>query len=184
MFQVLINNAKSAVTSIIAKYLVRASVAIPFVVALGFATAAITAMLVERFGALAGYGMVAGGFALIGLVAALAIAVREHEEAIAEKRAEEDDTAKAITEVTTQAAAQVPVAALGALFSSPAGATAAVGGARMLARNIPLVVLLVLIAMLFSPTEPAASHDESEAEVAKPNGAHPPVDADSHREAA
>jgi hypothetical protein len=69
MFQVLINNAKSAVTSIIAKYLVRASVAIPFVVALGFATAAITAMLVERFGTLAGYGMVAGGFALIGLVA-------------------------------------------------------------------------------------------------------------------
>jgi hypothetical protein len=41
--------------------------------------------------------------------------------------------------------------------------TATVGGAECWRRNIPLVVLLVLIAMLFSPTRPAASHDESEA---------------------
>ena len=90
MFQGLINDAKSAAGSLIAKYLARASVAVPFVIALGFATAAITFMLVERFGAITASWMVAGGFTLIGLVATLAVTVKEQEEEVAEKQAEED----------------------------------------------------------------------------------------------
>ena len=45
MFQGLINSAKTAVSSLILKYVARASVAIPFVIALGFALAAI----IDRF---------------------------------------------------------------------------------------------------------------------------------------
>lgn len=41
MFQGLINSAKTAVSSLILKYVARASVAVPFVIALGFALAAI-----------------------------------------------------------------------------------------------------------------------------------------------
>ena len=41
MFQGLINNAKSAVSGLVLKYVARASVAVPFVIALGFALAAI-----------------------------------------------------------------------------------------------------------------------------------------------
>ena len=74
MFRGLINDAKSAAGSLVAKYLARASVAVPFIVAFGFATAAITVMLVERYGHVAAYWMVAGGFTLIGLVAALSSA--------------------------------------------------------------------------------------------------------------
>jgi hypothetical protein len=185
MFQGLINDAKSAVTSIIAKYLARASVAVPFIAALAFATAAITLILVERFGPIAGYWMVAGGFALIGLVAALVVSVKEQEEEIAEKRAEENDTAGVGTDAAAQVAVQMPIAVLGALLSNPGGATAAAGGAKMLVRNIPLVVLLVLIGMLFWPAEPAASAGESEAGIGKPNGMHPPAGTDeAHREAA
>jgi uncharacterized membrane protein len=183
MFRGLINDAKSAVASTITKYLARASVAVPFVVAFGFATAALTLMLVERFGAIAGYWMVAGGFAAIGLVAALAVGVKEHEEEIADKRAEQHDTAEVGSEAAAQAAVQLPIAALGALFSSPGGATTAAGGIKLLIRNMPLVVLLVLISMLFWPTESDANQEEDWA-ASKPNGMHPPAGADPQREAA
>jgi hypothetical protein len=63
MFRGLINDAKSTAGALVAKYLARASMAVPFVAALGFVTAAITLMLVERFGHIAAYWMVAGGFA-------------------------------------------------------------------------------------------------------------------------
>jgi hypothetical protein len=60
MFAGLINQAKSAASGLVLKYVARASVAVPFVIALGFALAAITVMLVERFGHVTGYWLVAG----------------------------------------------------------------------------------------------------------------------------
>lgn len=54
MFAGLVNQAKSAVAGLVLKYLARASVAIPFVIAFGFAVAAVAAMLVQRFGHVAG----------------------------------------------------------------------------------------------------------------------------------
>ena len=63
MFQGLINNAKSAVSGLVLKYVARASVAVPFVIALGFALAAITVMLVNRFGQITAYWTIAGGLA-------------------------------------------------------------------------------------------------------------------------
>jgi hypothetical protein len=55
MFQRLLTNAKSAVTSLVLRYLARASVAIPFVIAAGFALAAITVVLVQYFGQVTAY---------------------------------------------------------------------------------------------------------------------------------
>jgi type IV secretory pathway protease TraF len=45
VFQGLINSAKTAVSSLILKYIAHASVAVPFGIALAFALAAIAAML-------------------------------------------------------------------------------------------------------------------------------------------
>jgi hypothetical protein len=56
----------------------------------------------------------------------------------------------------------------------------------MLVRNIPLVVLLVLLGMLFWPTERAADQEEAaeaDFEFGKPNGARPPAASDLHRAA-
>jgi len=178
MFRGLINDAKSAAGSMIAKYLARASVAVPFLVALGFGTAALTVVLVERFGSAYAYLMLAGGFTLIGFVATLVVNVKEQEEEIAEREAEQVDTANVATDAASQAAVQLPIAALGALLTMPDGATAAIGGAKLLARNIPLVVLLVLIGMLFWPVETKAESDDAENMPRKPNGAHPPAAAD------
>jgi hypothetical protein len=186
MFRGLIDDAKAAVGSLVARYLARASVAVPFVAALGFATAAITVMLVERFGHVAAYWIVAGGFAAVGLVAALVVSVKEHEEEVAEKAAEEQDTAEVATSAAAQAAVQLPIALLGAIFSSPAAGPGVVtGGIRLLGRNIPLVILLALLALLFWPTKPTdAEAEESDADLHRPNGVHPPVGADAQSQAA
>ena len=50
MYAGIINQAKSAVSGLVLKYVACASVAAPFVIAAGFGLAAITVMLVERFG--------------------------------------------------------------------------------------------------------------------------------------
>jgi hypothetical protein len=97
VFQGLINSAKSAVSSVILKYVARASVAVPFVIALGFALAAIAAMLVDLFGHIAGYWLVAGGLAAIGVIAAISVSAREHEEEVSDQQAETTDTSKVAT---------------------------------------------------------------------------------------
>ena len=117
MFRGLINDAKSAASSLVLKYVARASVAIPFVIALGFALAALTAWLVTQYGYVTGYLLMAGGLAAVGVIAALVVSFKEHEEEVADEAAEEADTSKVATEV----AAQAPLALLGALFTVPGG---------------------------------------------------------------
>lgn len=187
MFRGLINDAKAAAGSLVGKYLVRASVAVPFLIAIGFAIAAITLILIDRFGSINAYLMVAGGFTLIGLIASLVVGVKEQEEEVAETQAEASDTASVASDAAAQAAVQAPLALLGALFATPAGPSVLAGGAKMLGRNIPLVMLLVLLGMLFWPTEPtpdAAESDGLDEFRGKPNGAHPPSANGLHREAA
>jgi uncharacterized membrane protein YhaH (DUF805 family) len=168
MFQGLINSAKSAVSGLVLKYVARASVAMPFVIALGFALAAITVMLVDRFGQITAYWTVAGGLALIGVIAAIVVSVKEHEEEVAEQIAEKTDTEEVVSDATAQAMVQTPIALLGTLFtSSPA---TALGGIRLLARNLPLVLLLVMIGALFWPTRPEEDFEETDQRL-KPNGA-------------
>jgi Na+/melibiose symporter-like transporter len=149
-----IHRAKVALGHLVLKYVARASVAIPFVIALGFALAAVAVMLVERFGHVTGYWIMAGGLAAIGVVAAIVVSVKEHKEEVAEQKTEQTEAAD-ITNEATQAIMQAPLALLGALMSVPGGATSVFKIARILARNFPLVLLLVMIAVLIWPTENA-----------------------------
>ena len=172
MFAGLINSAKSAVTGLVLKYVARASVAVPFVIAAGFALAAGTAMLVDRFGHVAAYWMVAGGLAVVGIIAAAVVSAKEEQEEAADQAAEATDTGEVVSDAAAQAMIQTPIAALGALFSIPGGASMALGGARLLARNLPLALLLGVIALLLWPTNrEAAVADADDERAAKPNGA-------------
>src|SRR5438128_349917 len=128
------NQAKAAVSGLVLKYVARASVAIPFVIALWFALAAIAVMLVQHFGHVAGYWIMAGGLAAIGVIAAIAVSVKEHEEEVGEQKAEATDTQEVASDATAQAITQAPIALLGALFASPGGATGALQIARVLGR--------------------------------------------------
>ena len=164
MFKGLINSAKSAVSSLILKYVARASVAVPFVIALGFALAAVAAMLVDRFGHIAGYWLMAAGLAAIGVIAAIFVSAREQKEEVADQQAEAVDTSN----VATQVASQAPLAVLGGLLTLPGGATTALKVAQLLGRNYPLVLLAALIGLLFWPTP----RDDGETSISafKPNG--------------
>ncbi|NJO23167.1 MAG: hypothetical protein HC868_09735 [Sphingomonadales bacterium] len=177
MFRGLINDAKSAAGALIGRYLARASVAVPFIVAAGFVTAAITLLLVERYGAITACWAIAAGFSAIGLVASLVVSVKEQEEQIAEKEAEATDTVGVVTDTAAQAAAQAPLALLGALLSTLMGPTALAGGVKAAVRHWPLVLLLGLIALLFWPHEAEQDEDKDEVEPerARPDGAiyHP-----------
>jgi hypothetical protein len=164
VFAGLIHQAKSAVSGLVLKYVARASVAIPFIIALGFTLAAITMMLVQRFGHVTAYWLVAGGLAAIGGFAAIAVGVKEHEEEVAEQRAEQSDTEEVISDATAEAMVQAPLALLGAAFTLPGGATTALKVARLLGRHYPLVLLLVMIGALFWPTESKAEDSVAGAE--------------------
>lgn len=170
MFAGLINQAKAAAGGLVLKYVARASVAVPFLVALGFALAAVTVMLVERFGQVTAYWLVAGGLAAVGIAAAIIVSVKEQEEEEAEQLAEEADTGEVVSEAAAQAVVQTPIALLGALSSIPGGATSALKVARLLGRNFPLVLLLVMIGALFWPADETGSPDD-EADPRRPNGA-------------
>jgi hypothetical protein len=173
VFAGLINQAKTAASGLVLKYVARASVAIPFVIALGFALAAITVMLVQRFGHVTAYWLVAGGLAGIGIVAAIAVGVKEHEEEVAEQKAEQSDTEEVISDATAQAMMQAPLALLGAVLTMPGGATTALKVVRILGRNYPLVLLLVLIGALFWPAQTKAEDDAVAGPEPKPNGFQP-----------
>ena len=73
MFESIINRAQHSVESTLTKYILRASVAVPFIIAFGFGTAAASAKLVQAYGDVAGHAILAAGFVAIGLVAAGAI---------------------------------------------------------------------------------------------------------------
>lgn len=169
MFAGLINQAKSAASHLVLKYVARASVAVPFVIAAGFALAAITVMLVERFGHVIAYWLVAGGLALIGVIASIVVSVKEREEESAEQQAAKTDTEEVVSDATDQALAQTPIAWLGAVMTMPGGAAGALSAARLLGRNWPLVLLLAMIGALFWSTENAPA-DEDVVATRKPNG--------------
>jgi MFS family permease len=170
VFAELINQAKSTVTGLLLKYVARASVAVPFIIAIAFALAAITAMLVDRFGHVVAYWIVAAGLALIGIVAAIIVSAKEHEEEVAEQAADKADTENVVSDVTAQAMVQTPIALLGALLTTSGGATSALSAARGLGRHFPLVILLGLIAVLFWPSEPTSSDEDIDVG-RRPNGA-------------
>ena len=86
MFAGLINQAKLAVGGLVLKYVTRAAVAIPFVVALGFAVAA---MLVQHLGYVTGYWIMAGGLTAVGVIAAIVVSVKEREEEVADEKAKQ-----------------------------------------------------------------------------------------------
>jgi hypothetical protein len=169
VFKGLIDDVKSAAAAFVVTYLARASVAVPFLVALGLATAAVGLELTERFGARNALWILAGGFCTVGLLAAFAVTMKEQQEEM--EAAEEQQRGEAgIGEMTsaaaTQAATQLPAALLGALMQSPS--LAALPIERTLKRHMPVVVLVLLVVLLFWPTEQTEESDDREGESAAP----------------
>lgn len=161
MFTGVINDARRAANSLIGKFLGRAVVAVPFVIAGGFATAALTLMLIDRFGAQVAYWLVALLFTFVGVLAAAVVTVKEQESDAETLAADEQEqtTLQAVDEALT------PVAMLAPLLTSPFAASAGLTVLRWSLRNVPVLVLAALIVLLNWPTgQPAgAAADAGEA---------------------
>lgn len=186
MFQRLFKRAESAAESaidqIVAKYAGRAMVALPLLVAGGFATAALTIKLIELYGSIAGYALMAAFFALIALVALAFVGVRSR--AAPQKAAEEPGAESA----TPTAAAEEPLDAdlfppeLRAMLASVAP-MALPGLARGVSRNLPLILVLALVGFIISrfaesatpPDDAAASSGDTNADSATPSASEAPI---------
>jgi hypothetical protein len=118
-------------------------------------------MLVERFGAMAAYWMMAGGLAAVGVIAAVAVSYKEHQDELAEHQTEAAALPGVASDATSQALHQAPLALLGTLFAIPGGAQTALTAARGLGRHWPLVALAALIGLLFLPTAEREAANEN-----------------------
>jgi uncharacterized membrane protein len=164
----LVKDIESAAARFIGQYLARASVAIPFIVAFGFATAALGLELTARFGMKNAFWMMAAGFCALGILAAAVVVLREREAALAEEMQSEQKSAESgiaqlgdiASEAATQAAGRLPLSLLAPFLASPSAS--ALAAARLVVRNIPLVLLLALVILLFWPDEDRPSVAEEE----------------------
>ena len=152
MFRGIINDAKSAAGSVASRYAARATVAVPFLIAVGFATAAGTLVLIEQYGSRDAYLIVGGVYTMIGLIAAILVRATEKEEAVADIAAVKMDTDEVVADTATAAAMQIPLVLLGELLTSSAGPASVRGAGKVIVRNLPLIALGAALAVMFWPT--------------------------------
>ena len=141
MLQAIVDRAQRSIDTLISKYVTRAAVAVPFVVAIGFGTAAATVKLTEEFGGMIAYSILAAAFGAIGILAATAIALRRptppaNEEPVGEATVASEEVGK-----KASFDPEMILAAVGAV--GPAAFPAIL---RLLVKNLPLVLGVVVIA--------------------------------------
>jgi hypothetical protein len=148
VFRSLFNKVKSKLTGIVLSYVEWAAVGVPFIVAMGFALAAIHAMLIEEWGRVVANWAMAGGLAAIGAGGALAVKLWEQHDLAAE-----DDSHAGIFPSLSPAAPStlihaVPIA-LNLVSRFP---TKASRMGRLAREHAPLLAFAGLITLLFWPT--------------------------------
>lgn len=161
MFESLLVPVARAVESAIARYAIWVAVAVLFLIAAGFATAALAIYLVELYGALLAYTLMALLFVALGTVgAAVAQIILAPPQAEPMETESDAETAEA-EETGTGAVANVPLPPefVMAALSSAAPAAAPVI-ARSILRNLPLLIVVAILAYLFSLT--AGSEEPAE----------------------
>jgi hypothetical protein len=186
MFQGLLKRAERSIDSAVTKVVDRALMAAPFVVAGGFATAALTVWLVEHYGQVTAYTLMAGAFALIGLITMAVLGMGNAAQASSESAASEpEQTANASDDA--DAASDMDLTALltpevRAILASAAPA-AVPGIARGVTRNLPLILLLAVVGFVISRFTPTSSEPRSSSEPESPSERPPASPADVQREA-
>lgn len=143
MFQAVIQRAQRAVDSTLAKLLTRAAVAVPLLIAAGFGTAALTVTLTEAYGPALSYTMMAGLFVVLGGITAAVVSANG-----APKEEVEEPAPSVVDDVAEVAAPLLDRETLVALLTT-AGPVALPGLLRLAARNLPLLVMAVIVAFFF-----------------------------------
>lgn len=149
MFQSLVNRAQRSVDSLISKYVARVAVAVPFLIAMGFGTAAAAVKLTAEYGSMTAYTILAGAFSAIGLVAAVAIAMLAPQPASSEATPEQAAAAQNSEAAEVEGGPELPVdPAMVLSMLATLGPALTPYLLRMLARNLPLLTGLAIVAYL------------------------------------
>lgn len=148
LFQGLFKRAERSIDSAISRLVGRATVAVPLLVAGGFATAALSLKLVELYGAVSAYALMAVLFATIGLVT-MAVNHRESEPAAeADATADAARTSQEAGEEGASSELELPPEVMALLSSAAPAAVPAI--ARGVFRNLPLIFILAVVVFLIS----------------------------------
>jgi hypothetical protein len=144
MFEGLLHRAQHSLDVVLTRFLGRAAVAVPLLVALGFGTAALTVKLSAVYGQVTSYVVMAVIFAAVGgVVAAIVSSTTEIDSAEAEQP--QENTATAVTD------AVAPLLDRDLLMTllTTAGPIALPRLLAMTARHLPLLVMAGLVAIFF-----------------------------------
>jgi hypothetical protein len=144
MFQALVQKAQGAVNTAVGKVLTRAAVAVPLVIAAGFGIAALTVTLTEMFGPALSYTIMAGVFVAIGGVTALVMSRSE-----TEPQPVPEDEAPSLAENVAEFATPLLDRDTILPLLTTAGPVALPALLRLAARNLPLLVVAIIVAMFF-----------------------------------
>lgn len=159
MFRALFRQAQETVESSITEVVVRALLAIPFLIAIAFASAALTIKLRDAYGGVIAMSVMAGVFALMGLIATAFHAARRSRSATAADVVEEPASAGVGVpeDVQTGGMSDTERDLLMAALTS-AAPVAIPQLARLILRNLP--ILAALAAALFIITRPSVAGTE------------------------
>lgn len=163
IFGSLIRRAEDAVENIVDQALARVLIAVPLIIAAGFATAAGSNYLNARYGPELGNLLMAAVFVVLGLGVAGYVALKSKKTGDASEDAQQTGAPEAIGEPASGASAPLSSSErelMNSVFAS-AAPVAIPGLVRMLLRNIPLV--LALIAAVYILTRNAEGAQSAEA---------------------
>ncbi len=144
----LFRRAQATVDNAIDQVVNRALVAIPFLIAAGFGTAALSMRLNREFGPETGSLMLAGGFIIVGLFVALIVHARASKPTEAAAEATES-TERVAEEADDTAMANVDRELLMAALTT-AAPIALPGLLRTMMRNLPIVAAVAAAAFIMS----------------------------------
>ena len=144
MFQAIVQKAEGAVSSALGAVVWRAAVAVPLVIAGGFGIAALTVTLSQAYGPALAYNVMAGLFVAVAGITA-AIMSRKEQDA----EAEADEPGPTLVENAAELAAPLLDRDTIVPLLATAGPVALPALLRTAARNLPLLVMAVLVALFY-----------------------------------
>ncbi len=148
MFQGLFKRAELQIDSVVSKIVSRVLSAVPLVIAVGFATAAATVKLVELYGAVTAFALMAALFAVIGAIL-MATTGAEKGSATTEEPATQASATAEGSGTGSPDIGDLFTPEMRSLFTS-AAPVALPPVLRGVGKNLPLILILALVAFVIS----------------------------------
>lgn len=133
MFDSWISDFKRAISNTITEYVLMVAAVVPFLVAAGFATAALVNWLTAALGTNAAYLVIAAGFAVVGLI--ILMVAKSYEKPVSDSEPEHQTKAEAATEASILGGSLGTVAGL--IFAHPGMAWSTL---KIVLRNLPALI--------------------------------------------